>query len=119
MHRDVAKIIEKYKCTTESTIPFTIGLLRVIHCHDCSNPYHHIPLPTCIDPSDKHNNLPKKYEQTSKITQSLLKEFFCVEIKSPTLLIVLGCFYEKYAKMHERNIARPRMPICRLIKILD
>jgi hypothetical protein len=50
----------------------------------------------------------------SKITQSVLKEFLCVGIKSPD-----GCFYEKYAKMHERNIARPRMPICRVKKISD
>jgi hypothetical protein len=30
-----------------------------------------------------------------------------------------GCFYEKYLKMHKRNITRPRMLICRVIKISD
>jgi hypothetical protein len=28
-------------------------------------------------------------------------------------------FFEKYAKMHERNIARAKMPVCRVIKISD
>jgi hypothetical protein len=51
---------------------------------------------------------------------SVLKEFLCEELKSPTLLIILRwVFLWKYAKMHERYIARPRMPICRVIKISD
>jgi hypothetical protein len=50
--------------------------------------------------------------------QSVLKEFFCMEMKSPTLLIILGWAFLR--KMHERNIARPRMmPIRRVIKISE
>jgi hypothetical protein len=41
--------------------------------------------PTCIDPSDKHDNV-----QTLPKSRSVLKEFLCMEMKSPTLLIILG-----------------------------
>jgi hypothetical protein len=69
--------------------------------------------PTCIDQSDKHNNLPKKYVQTLPKSRKVSSKNSFNRIRTH------GCFYEKYVKMHERNIARPRMPICRVIKISD
>jgi hypothetical protein len=47
--------------------------------------------PTCIDPSRQTQQFVKNIlANPSKITQSVLKEFLCVEMKSPTLLIILG-----------------------------
>jgi hypothetical protein len=68
----------------------------------------------------RQTNTTNIHANCSKIMQSVLKKFLCVQMKSPTLLIILGwVFLWKYAKMRERNIARPRMPICRVIKISD
>jgi hypothetical protein len=65
--------------------------VKINHVNNNKTIMSFIIYPTCIDPSYKHNNLQKIYVQTlSKITQSVLKEFLCVEMKSPTLLIILG-----------------------------
>jgi hypothetical protein len=44
--------------------------------------------PTCIDPSQQFAKNIRA--NPSKITQIVLKEFLCVEMKSLTLLIILG-----------------------------
>jgi hypothetical protein len=79
--------------------------------------------PTCIDPSDKHKNLHKKkckpFQNHAKCSQGIL--LHGNEVSDAFNHTLDGCFYEKYAKMHERirNIARPRRPICHAIKISD
>jgi hypothetical protein len=69
--------------------------------------------PTCIDPSDKHNNLQKKmckpFQNHAKFAQGIL---MCgIEVSDALNHTRMGVFM--------KNIARPRMPICRVIKISD